>query len=105
MTELNPKYKYDEDTLELAKDVARMEARVKELGAEKSPGAAAAFIRLSRLQGALADQQSDNHEVQSVTTEDGLPEVICSCALMIPEAEYDQMTEEEWLAHPGHIWS
>ena len=105
MTELNPAYKYDEDTLEIAKEVARMEESFRRAAQQKSSGAAAAFIRLSRLQGTLADQQSDNHEVQSVTTMNGEPEVICSCALMIPEAEYDAMTEEEWHSHPGHIWS
>ena len=96
-------YKYDERVLKIGEEVKRMEESFERARLEKSPGAVAAFIRLSRLRGIASDIQSGVHVVHTISLLNGEPEVICSCGLMIPEAEYDKLTDGEWEAHPGHL--
>lgn len=96
-------YRYDERVLKIGEEVKRMEESFERARLEKGPGAAAAFIRLSRLRGIAADIQSGVHEVHTISHMNGEPEVICSCGLMIPEAEYNKLAKEEWESHPGHL--
>lgn len=103
MAAKTPKYKYDRQTLKLNKELVAMEKSFARLSREKSVGAGYAFIKLSRLRGAVNDRDLGIHEIYVIKDVDDDRWEICNCGLMILTAELEALTEEEWQAHPGHL--